>query len=369
MSDSVQQTVKYLLNEYYNPSSLYQQSKDLSTVMYTARSYLATIFGTDTNKIFYTSGGTESNNWAIRSLAKKAREEGKTHVISTAIEHPSILLPLCELEASGFKVSLILPDENGLISPDKIESEITEDTAFVSVMYANNEIGTLQPIKEIGKICHDRKVLFHTDAVQAVGHIPIDITKQNIDLLSFSSHKFGGMKGCGGLVCGKDVTIEPMILGGGQEFGMRAGTENAIGILSTTQALKDAYTNLYSNAANDYIVQRKIVSFLETIPDTKINADLHLEKLSNNISVSFKGISGQSLALMMAGDGILVSTMSACSVGSGKHSHVLKAIGVTDDYIDGTIRITFGHNLSQNDIQRICNSIKNNVEKLRSVKR
>lgn len=361
----VRSAASYIMKEYYNPSSLYQQSKDLSQLIYSARRYIADKLGTKPEKVIFTSGGTESNNWAIKSLAKLAKAAGKNHIISSAIEHPSVLLPLLELEKEGFKLSLILPDENGLIDAEKVRNEITDNTFFTTIMYVNNEIGTIQPIKEIGKICKEKHVLFHTDATQAIGHLPVDLERQNVDLLTLSAHKFGGMKGVGCLVLGNDVKIPPMILGGGQEYGMRSGTENVPGIISTAEALKEAYTNFYSNSAHDYVHQRQLLMKLETIPDTRINANLHLDKLPNNINVSFKGISGQSLALMLAGDGILVSTTSACSVNSGKRSHVLEAIKVPEEYIDGTIRITFGHDLTDSEIDHIYNSIKENVEQLR----
>ena len=364
---AVQNTIENMLMEYYNPSSTYQQAKNLSTVLWAGRNYLATIMGAKPERFYFTSGGSEANNWIINSWAQEGKANGKMHIISTMIEHPSVLIPLANLESQGFKLSLVRPDENGIVSPEQIEKEIRDDTAFVSVMFANNEIGTLQPISEIGNICRKHNVLFHTDAVQAVGHIPIDITKQNIDALSFSSHKFGGMKGVGGLVCSERANLMPMILGGGQEFGMRSGTENTIGIISTIEAFRESYIDIYSKSAALYITQQKLLTLIKTIPDVKVNADLHIDKLPNNINVSFKGVSGQSLALMMAGDGILVSTQSACSVNSGKHSHVLEAIGVPEEYIDGTIRITFGRELSEDEIRRIYNSIKTNVEKLRSV--
>lgn len=359
--------IESCMDRFYNPSAIYQQAKEVGSMIYQCRSQIAKTFSAEPSEIYFTSGGSESNNWALRSLAKMCALAGKKHIVSTKFEHPSVMKVLLDLEREGFSLSLVPPDSNGRINAMQLANEIKEDTGFVSVMMVNNEVGTIQPVEQIGKICHERGVLFHTDAVQAVGHIPIDVVRQNIDVMSASAHKFGGLKGTGFLYCSKAIGLAPMILGGGQELGMRAGTENLIGIAAMDAALIQSYSGVLRKNAITFAVRECMKNILRQIPDTLINADT-IETVPSFLNVSFKWINGEALALMLAGSGILVSTTSACSVGSGK-SKTLEAMGVPDDYINGSVRITIANDMTMSDAMFVAQTMTEKVNKLRGLNR
>lgn len=315
-------------------------------------------------EIIFTSGGSEADNQAILSAAESGRKRGKKHIISSAFEHHAVLHTLEKLRKEGWDITLLDVHENGIILPEEVEAEICEDTCLVTIMYANNEIGTIQHIREIGEICRKHNVLFHTDAVQAVGHIPVNVADDNIDMLSASAHKFRGPKGVGFLYAGKGIRLINLIEGGAQERQKRAGTENVPGIAAMAEALKEANEKMKENAVVLSARRDRIISGLKEIPHSALNGDAN-RRLPGNINFCFEGIEGESLLLLLDDKGIQVSSGSACTSGSLDPSHVLLSIGRVHDVAHGSLRLSIGEDITDTDVDYIIQSVKEVVEYLR----
>ena len=365
MSDAAVKTLTSLLADTYgNPSSLYEFGQKAKEVLEQARRDVAESIGAQPNEIIFTSGGSEADNQAILSAAKMGEIKGKKHIISTAFEHHAVLHTLNKLKKEGFEVTLLDVHENGLVSAEQVEEAIREDTCLVTIMYANNEIGTIQPIREIGEVCRKHNVTFHTDAVQAVGHIKVNVVDDNIDMLSASGHKFHGPKGVGFLYVKKGVRIFNLIEGGAQEKGRRAGTENVPGIASMATALKDAVANLDGYKAKLLPLRDKIINGISEIPHSALNGDA-VSRVPSNINFCFEGIEGESLLLLLDDKGIAASSGSACTSGSLDPSHVLLAIGRVHDVAHGSLRLSIGEDITDEDADYIIKSVKEVVEYLR----
>lgn len=365
MSDAAVKTLTSLLADTYgNPSSLYEFGQKAKEVLEQARRDVAESIGAQPNEIIFTSGGSEADNQAILSAAKLGEIKGKKHIISTAFEHHAVLHTLNKLKKEGFEVTLLDVHENGLVSAEQVEEAIREDTCLVTIMYANNEIGTIQPIREIGEVCRKHNVTFHTDAVQAVGHIKVNVVDDNIDMLSASGHKFHGPKGVGFLYVKKGVRIFNLIEGGAQEKGRRAGTENVPGIASMATALKDAVANLDGYKAKLLPLRDKIINGISEIPHSALNGDA-VSRVPSNINFCFEGIEGESLLLLLDDKGIAASSGSACTSGSLDPSHVLLAIGRVHDVAHGSLRLSIGEDITDEDADYIIKSVKEVVEYLR----
>ena len=365
MSEAAINTMVKVMNENYgNPSSLYVIGQKAKEILENARSEVAKVINADTREIIFTSGGSEADNQAIRTAAALGAKNGKKHIISTAFEHHAVLHTLKRLEEEGFEVTLLDVHENGLVVPEELEDAIREDTCLVTVMFANNEIGTIQPIRKIGEICRKHGVLFHTDAVQAIGHVPVDVEADNIDMLSASAHKFHGPKGVGFLYVKKGIRITNLIEGGAQERGRRAGTENVPGIAAMAVALKDAVDNLDKNA--EYVRARRdrLISGLKKIPHSAINGD-ETNRLPGNVNFCFEGIEGESLLLLLDDKGIQASSGSACTSGSLDPSHVLLAIGRVHDVAHGSLRLSIDESITDSDVDEIIAKVTEVVEYLR----
>ncbi len=367
MSDAAIQVMTDCMKETYgNPSSLYSIGQKAKEVLEEAREDVAKVIGAEfPREIIFTSGGSEADNQALRTAAEIGKKNGKMHIISTAFEHHAILHTLKRLEKEGFEVTLLDVHENGLVTPEEVAAAIREDTCLVTIMFANNEIGTIQPIREIGAVCREKKVLFHTDAVQAVGHIPVNVKEDNIDMLSASAHKFHGPKGTGFLYIKKGIPVTNLIEGGAQERGRRAGTENVPGIAATAAALKDAVENLERNSSLTKAKRDRLIAGLKEIPHSAINGD-EVTRLPGNVNFCFEGIEGESLLLLLDDKGIQASSGSACTSGSLDPSHVLLAIGRVHDVAHGSLRLTINEETSDEDIEYIIKSVKEVVEYLRS---
>ena len=365
MSDKALETMMSLISTTYgNPSSLYEFGQKAKEVLEQARRDVAYAIGADPKEILFTSGGSEADNQALITAAKLGEAKGKKHIISTAFEHHAVLHTLKKLEKEGFEVTLLDVHSNGIVLPEQVEEAIREDTCLVTVMYANNEIGTIQPIHEIGAVCRKHGVLFHTDAVQAVGHIKVNVEEDNIDMLSASGHKFHGPKGVGFLYAKKGIRLVNLIEGGAQEKGKRAGTENVPGIASMATALKEAVSGLDEYKAKLTPVRDKIIKGLSEIPHSAINGDLE-HRVPSNINFCFEGIEGESLLLLLDDKGIAASSGSACTSGSLDPSHVLLAIGRVHDVAHGSLRLSLGEDITDEDADYIINSVKEVVEYLR----
>ncbi len=353
-------------NTYGNPSSLYEVGQRAKEVLEDARDEIIKAIGADNfREIIFTSGGSEADNQALRTAAEIGRAAGKMHIISSAFEHHAILHTLNKLEKEGFEVTYLDVHEDGLVRSEEVEAAIRPDTCLVTIMYANNEIGTIQPIREIGAICRAKGVLFHTDAVQAIGHIPVNVKDDNIDMLSASAHKFHGPKGTGFLYVRKGIKISNLIEGGAQERGKRAGTENVPGIRATAVALKDAIAHMEEN---DKIIRAKrdrLIAGLKEIPHSAINGDEN-KRLPGNVNFCFEGIEGESLLLLLDDKGIQASSGSACTSGSLDPSHVLLAIGRVHDVAHGSLRLSIDETISDEDVEYIINAVKEVVTYLRS---
>ena len=321
--------------------------------------------GADKKEILFTSGGSEADNQALRSAAAIGARKGKKHIISSAFEHHAILHTLNRLEKEGFEVTLLPVHEDGLVVPAELEAAIREDTCLVTIMTANNEIGTIQPIKEIGAICRSHGVLFHTDAVQAVGHLPIDVKEMQIDMLSASAHKFHGPKGVGFLYARKGIALTNLIEGGAQERGKRAGTENVPGIMSMAAALKEAADHMGENTEHQRALRDRLIQGLSEIPHSALNGDAR-KRLPGNVNFCFEGIEGESLLLLLDDKGISASSGSACTSGSLDPSHVLLAIGRVHDVAHGSLRLSLGEDITEEEVDYIIQSVKEVVEYLRS---
>lgn len=353
------------MNETYgNPSGVYSVARDAKEALESSRYMIAQNLGAKTNEIFFTSGGSESNTQAILSAAAVGAGEQKTHIITTTMEHDSVLNTMRQLQVMRFEVTILDVDENGCIDPVKIHEAMRPNTALVSVMMANNEIGTIQNINQIGAICAIENVLFHTDAVQAAGHLPIDVKAMNIDLLSLSAHKFGGPKGVGALYAASNVNLSPLILGGPQERGKRAGTENVPGVVGMAAALDDACENMEANTAKVTKLRDKLMDGLLAIPGTKLNGGRD-QRLPGNVNVCFDGVDSESLLVMLDEAGICASAGSACQAGSLDPSHVLLAIGRTEKEAMSSLRLTLNEDNTEEEVDYLIEKVTESVEKLR----
>ena len=351
-------------SHYGNPSSLYELGQEAKELLEQARAEIAAVIHAEPNEIYFTSGGSEADNQAIRSAAAFGKKSGKRHIISTAFEHHAVLHTLNKLEGEGFEITLLPVHEDGLVRVEELAAAIRDDTCLVTIMFANNEIGTVQPIRELGAVCKARGVLFHTDAVQAVGHLPIDVKADNIDLLSSSAHKFHGPKGVGFLYARKGVRLTNLIEGGAQEKGKRAGTENLPGVLGMAAALKEVSAHMAENAAHMSALRDRLIAGLAQIPHAALNGDAK-KRLPGNVNFCFEGIEGESLLLLLDGRGICASSGSACTSGSLDPSHVLLAIGRVHDVAHGSLRLTIGEDATEEEIDYTVKNVREVVDYLR----
>ena len=356
----------YMDTIYGNPSSLHSAGQAAAEALADARQRIAACLGCSAAEITFTSGGSEADNQAILSAARLGARKGKRHIISTAFEHHAVLHTLKKLEKEGFTVTLLDVHENGIVLPEQVRDAIREDTCLVSVMYANNEVGSIQPIREIGAVCREKGVLFHTDAVQAAGHLPIHVQEQNIDMLSLSAHKFHGPKGIGVLYARKGILLTPLIEGGAQERGKRAGTENVPAIMGMAAALDEACEHLDENAAKLTGLRDKLIAGLSEIPHSILNGDA-VHRLPGNVNFCFEGIEGESLLLLLDDKGICASSGSACTSGSLDPSHVLLAIGRVHDIAHGSLRLTLSEETTAEDVAYTIQAVKEVVAYLRGM--
>lgn len=363
---AIEAMLPYMDKIYGNPSSLHSVGQAAADALRKAREEAAEVLGCEPNEITFTSGGSEADNQALVSAAAIGARKGKKHVISTAFEHHAILHTLKKLEKEGFEVTLLNVHENGMVSAQQVADAIREDTCLVSVMYANNEIGSIQPIAEIGAVCKEKGVIFHTDAVQAVGHVHINVKEENIDMLSLSAHKFHGPKGVGLLYARKGVRLTNIIEGGAQERGKRAGTENIPGIVGMVAALKEANANIDANAEKVSALRDRLIEGLEKIPHSALNGD-RTKRLPGNVSFCFEGIEGESLLLLLDAKGICASSGSACTSGSLDPSHVLLAIGRPHEVAHGSLRLTLSEENTQEEVDYIIEETTKVVKYLRDL--
>lgn len=351
---------------YGNPSSLHTPGQQAAEKLAAAREIFARNLNASPRELTFTSGGSEADNQALLSGAMLGKKKGKMHLISTAFEHHAVLHSLKRLEKEGFEVTLLDVGRKGLVTAEQVEAAIRPDTCLVSVMFANNEVGTIQPIAEIGAVCKKHGVLFHTDAVQAVGHVPIDVQAMHIDLLSLSGHKFGGPKGVGALYARTGVWLTNLLEGGAQERGKRAGTENVPGIAAMAAALTEACRNMPETAARVTELRDQLIAGLSRIPLTIVNGDTE-RRLPGNVNVCFQGIEGESLLLLLDAKGIEASSGSACTSGSLDPSHVLLALGLPHEVAHGSLRLTLSHANTQEDVEYMLREIPQVVSYLRSI--
>lgn len=357
----------YFTEHYGNASSIHRVGQEANKALQQARAEIAAILGAEPKELIFISGGSESDNQAIISAALQGAKKGKKHIISSKIEHHAVLHVLDKLEKEGYDITLLDVSPEGLVSPESVEKAIREDTALVTIMFANNEIGTIEPIKEIGEICRKHGVIFHTDAVQAVGHVPINVKEMNIDMLSFSAHKFHGPKGIGGLYVRKGIRLLPLIEGGAQEKGLRAGTENVAAVVGMAAALKEQVENMEKNAEKlTKMRDRLIDSILKEVPRVRLNGD-RVKRLPGNVNFCFEGIEGEALLLMLDNLGICGSSGSACTSGSLDPSHVLLAIGLPHEIAHGSLRLTFSEYNTEEEIDYIIKAIPQVVKRLRDM--
>ena len=362
---AIEAMTRCMREEYGNPSSLYRLGQHAKEVLEKAREEIAAVIHAEPREIYFTSGGSEADNQAIRSAALAGKRKGKNHIISTAFEHHAVLHTLAQLQAEGFEVTLLDVHENGVVLPEEVEAAIRPETCLVTVMYANNEIGTIQPVREIGAICRTHQIPFHTDAVQAAGPLAIDVQAENIDYLSASAHKFHGPKGVGFLYARKGVPLTPLINGGAQERNRRAGTENLPGIVGMAAALKETVAERDMETARLTKLRNRLIAGLSEIPHSALNGDAE-KRLPGNVSFCFEGIEGESLLLLLDEKGISASSGSACTSGSLDPSHVLLAIGRVHDVAHGSLRLTLGRENTPEDVEYIISAVKDVVTYLRS---
>ena len=356
----------YLTELYGNPSSLYAFGQKAAEALAAARETVAACLNADPKEITFTSGGSEADNQAIVTAARLGARKGKKHLISTQFEHHAVLHTLAKLEKEGFEVTLLDPHEDGVIRVEDVENALRDDTCLVTIMFANNEIGTVQPIAEIGALCREKKVLFHTDAVQAAGHTPIDVKAMNIDMLAISGHKFHAPKGVGALYARRGIALTNIIEGGAQERGKRAGTENVAGIVAMAAALKESCEHIEENTAKIIPMRDKLFSELGKIPHSKINGSLE-HHVPGTVNMCFEGIEGESLLLMLDDRGICASSGSACTSGSLDPSHVLLSIGLPHEVAHGSLRLSIGEYNSMEEIDHIIKVVPEVVAYLRSI--
>ncbi len=356
----------YLTDGFGNASSIYSIGMNSARAILKARETVAKALGAKTSEIYFTSGGSEADNWAIKCAADAGAGRGKKHIVTTVFEHHAVLHTCEYLEKHGFEVTYVPVDEMGLVHPEDIEKAIRDDTCLVTVMFANNEIGTIQPIPEIGEICRRKKVLFHTDAVQAVGNVEIDVAAMNIDLLSLSGHKIHAPKGVGAMYMRTGVNLPNLIHGGAQERSKRAGTENVAGIVALAKAIEEAVKDIPAKQAKLSKMRDRLINELTKIPESRLNGDPK-KRLCGNVNISFRGIEGESLLLSLDLEGICASSGSACTSGSLDPSHVLLAIGLPHSTAHGSLRITLSEDNTDEDIDAICEAVPRVVEKLRAM--
>lgn len=356
----------YLTEQYGNPSSLYAFAQNSKEALENARKTVADIIGAQPKEIYFTSGGSEADNQAIVSMAKVGALKGKKHLISTKFEHHAVLHTLKKLEKEGFEVTLLDVHEDGVVRLEDLEAAVREDTALVTIMFANNEIGTVQPIKEIGEFCRARKIPFHTDAVQAAGHMPINAQEMNIDLLSMSGHKFHAPKGVGVLYAKTGMPLFNIIEGGAQERGKRAGTENIPGIVALAAALKESVDNMEANTAKIIPMRDKLFAELSKIPHSKINGSLE-HHVPGTVNMCFEGIEGESLLLLLDAKGVCASSGSACTSGSLDPSHVLLSLGLPHEVAHGSLRLSIGEYNTMEEIDHIIKVVPEVVSYLRDI--
>ena len=367
MSENAINTMLFHMKEVYgNPSSLYSVGQKAKEALEDARRRASAVLNCEPREIYFTSGGSEADNQAIISAARFNAAKGKKHIISTAFEHHAVLHTLDKLKKEGFEIELLDVHSNGIVTAEQVKNAIREDTALVTIMYANNEIGTIQPISEIGAVCRESGVLFHTDAVQAIGHIPVDIQKDNIDMLSLSAHKFKGPKGVGILYAKKGIPLTNIIEGGAQERGKRAGTENLPGIVSMVAALEDATKDLQGYKERLSPLRDRLIDGLFEIPYSDLNGD-RVKRLPATVNFCFEGIEGESLLLLLDDKGIQASSGSACTSGSLDPSHVLLAIGRPHEVAHGSLRLSLSDDVTTEEIDYIIKSVKEVVTYLRDM--
>ena len=362
---AIRAMLPYMREVYGNPSSLHSVGQAANEALTSARERMAKLLGCEARELTFTSGGSEADNQAIISVARSGARKGKKHIVSSAFEHHAVLHTLKKLEKEGFEITLLDVHENGLIEPAEVEAAIRPDTCLVTIMYANNEIGTIQPVAAIGAVCRAHGVPFHTDAVQAAGHLHIDVKEQNIDLLSLSAHKFHGPKGVGALYARKGVVLTSLIEGGAQERGKRAGTENIPGIMGMAAAFEEACAHMDADAAKVTALRDRLIAGLSKIPHSILNGDAE-RRLPGNVNFCFEGIEGESLLLLLDDKGICASSGSACTSGSLDPSHVLLAIGRVHDIAHGSLRLTLSADNTEEEVDYIVSSVAEVVEKLRS---
>ena len=357
---------KCMEEAYGNPSSLHSVGQKAAEVLQKAREDIAEILGADFREIYFTSGGTEADNQAIYSAAVFGAKKGRKHIISSAIEHHAVLHMLNRLEKEGFEITLLDVGEKGIVDPEDVRKAIREDTALVTIMYANNEIGTLQPIREIAEICREKKVIFHTDAVQAAGHVPINVTEEKIDMLSLSAHKFHGPRGIGVLYVRKGVPLFNLIEGGAQERGRRPGTENLPAIVGMAAALKEAVSDMEAAGEKTAALRDILIEGLSKIPHARLNGDAR-KRLPGNVNFCFEGIEGESLLLLLDNKGIAASSGSACTSGSLDPSHVLLVLGLPHEVAHGSLRLSISEENTEEEMRYIVDAVREVVEYLRDI--
>ena len=356
----------YLTEVYGNPSSLYRIGAAAKEAVEEAREKIASLIGAKSGaEVYFTSGGSEADNWAIKGVCKILKDKGKNHIITTKFEHHAVLHVCESLQKEGFEITYLDVYENGIVKPDDVKNAIRETTALVTIMYANNEIGTIQPIAEIGKICREAGVLFHTDAVQAMGNVPINVQDECIDLMSLTGHKFHGPKGCGALYIRRGVRIANLIEGGAQERSRRAGTENVAGIVGLAKALELAISTMDERRDRLTKMRNRLIDGLLTIERSRLNGDRE-SRLPGNVNMCFEGIEGESLLLMLDIKGVSASSGSACTSGSLDPSHVLLSLGLPHEIAHGSLRLSFSDDNSEEEIDYLLKVIPETVEYLRS---
>ena len=363
---AIEAMLPYMDKIYANPSSLHTLGQQAKEELDAARQSVAKLLGAQPQEIIFTSGGSEADNQAIVSAAKLGERKGKKHIVSTAFEHHAVLHTLDRLKKQGFEITLLDVHENGIVTPQQVEAAIKEETCLVTIMFANNEIGTIQPVKEIGAVCRKKGVLFHTDAVQAAGHLHIDVEDMNIDMLSLSGHKFHGPKGVGVLYAKKGIPLANIIEGGAQEKGKRAGTENLPAIIGMAAALEEACANMAENSRKVQKLRDKLIDGLSAIPHSVLNGDRE-SRLPNNVNFCFEGIEGEALLLLLDAKGICASSGSACTSGSLDPSHVLLAIGRPHEIAHGSLRLSLCEENTEEEAEYIINAVTQVVAYLRSI--
>lgn len=357
----------WLRTEFGNPSALYEEGRRARDCVEAAREKTARLLGAEPREIYFTSGGTEADNWAVYAAARQGAQTGKRHLILSAFEHHAVLNPMKALEKEGFELTLLPVHENGIVRADELEKAIRPDTALVSVMFVNNEVGTVQPIAELGKVCRERGVLFHTDAVQAAGHLPIDLRLLSVDLLSLSAHKFHGPRGIGALYIRNGVFLENLIRGGGQERGKRAGTENTAAAAGLAAALEDSLLNRPEKDAYTAALRETVQKALLCVSGSSLNGE-ESKRLSGNLNVSFQGVEAEALLIYLDMKGIAVSSGAACAAGALEPSHVLTAMGLSEERAKGAVRITLDETNTREEAERLACAIPEAVMRLRDMR-